>query len=153
MDQLQIESIDPVASTVTFSLDHELYPRDALYAAAYVFLDRAYVLLDRAGDRYLVHLRAKQALPEAELRAFGGELANELLAQTLRHRVVKANQSLIEQITALAITGAVGARSRAGEIAGDTSSDVGSSEETAAAEFLDDPLGLGTPWQDKKDPV
>ena len=67
-----------------------------LYAAAYVFLDRAYVLLDRDGARFLVHLRGKQALDEATLRAMAGEFENELLAQALRHRVVQANQRIIE---------------------------------------------------------
>src|SRR5439155_88257 len=37
----QIETLDPATLTLTLSLDVGLYPRDVLYAAAYVFLDRA----------------------------------------------------------------------------------------------------------------
>ena len=73
MTQTQIETLDANASTMTISLNDDLYPRDVLYAAAYVFLDRAYVLLDRAGERFVVHLRGKQPQDEATLRAMAGE--------------------------------------------------------------------------------
>ena len=108
MTHSQIETLDAGTSTLTLSLDTGLYPRDVLYAAAYVFLDRAYVLLDRDGSRFLVHLRGKQALDEPTLRAMAGEFENELLAQALRQRLVRANQRILEDITSLAITGAAG---------------------------------------------
>src|SRR5437660_12834871 len=98
MARSEIETLDAATSTLTLSLDVGLYPRDVLYAAAYVFLDRAYVLLDRDGARFLMHLRGKQPLDEVTLRAMAGEFENELLAQALRHKVVKANQKIIEQI-------------------------------------------------------
>ena len=43
MTRSQVETLDAATSTMTLSLDAALYPRDVLYAAAYVFLDRAYV--------------------------------------------------------------------------------------------------------------
>jgi His-Xaa-Ser system protein HxsD len=145
----QIETIDPAGSTLTLSLDLQIYPRDVLYAAAYVFLDRAYVLLDRQDSRFIVHLRTKQKVDEATLRAMAGEFENELLAQALRLRVAKANQRIIEDITALAINGATG---------GAESSDRGSADELFLIDvddpgddgFLDDPLGIATPWEKKK---
>ena len=147
MTHSQIETLDAAASTMTLSLDIGLYPRDVLYAAAYVFLDRAYVLLDRDGARFLVHLRGKQATDEAALRAMAGEFENELLAQALRHQVVKANQKIIEDITALAITGA------AGSVAGNEANEdpaLIDLEAPADDGFLDDPLGIATPWEARK---
>jgi len=129
---------------MTLSLEVGLYPRDVLYAAAYVFLDRAYVLLDRSGDRYQVHLRGKAALDETTLRAMAGEFANELLAQALRLRVVHTNQRLIEDIASLAISGAAGRAVHGDEAALidlDAPGDDG---------FLDDPLGIAVPWESKK---
>ena len=41
MTHTEIEKLDAQASTMTLSLDISLYPRDVLYGAAYVFLDRA----------------------------------------------------------------------------------------------------------------
>lgn len=144
MSHPQIETLDAAASTLTLSLDMTLYPRDVLYAAAYVFIDRAYVHLDRVEERYVVHLRGKQRLDEPTLRAMAGEFANELLAQALRLRVARANQKIIEDITTLAIAGAGGAPSAPAEpalIDLDAPGDDG---------FLDDPLGIAAPWEAKK---
>jgi His-Xaa-Ser system protein HxsD len=77
-----------------------------LYAAAYVFLDRAYVLLDRQDARFVVRFRSKRPLEEATFRAMAGEFENELLAQALRHQVFDANQRIIEDVVAVAIAGA-----------------------------------------------
>ena len=141
-----IETLDPASSTLTLSLDSSLYPRDILYAAAYVFLDRTYVLLDKNEGRFIVHLRGKQPLDEATLRAMAGEFANELLAQALRRRVVKANQRIIEDVTTLAIAGAAGGTPEHG---GDDGLMI-DEQNPAEDGFLDDPLGIATPWEPKK---
>lgn len=145
MTQSQIETLDTSTSTLHLSLDVELYPRDVLYAAAYVFLDRAYVLLDQREGRYLIQLRGKQELDEATLRAMAGEFENELLAQALRLRVVDANRRIIENITALAISGATGGTAPAED------SGLIDMAEPGEDGFLDDPLGIGTPWEAKKE--
>src|SRR5581483_9201477 len=108
MSRSQIETLNAGSSTLTLSLDVGLYPRDVLYAAAYVFLDRAYVLLDRRESRFVVHLRAKRPLDEPTLHAMAGEFENELLAQALRHQVAAANQRIIEDVVSVAIAGAAG---------------------------------------------
>src|SRR5262249_54843110 len=108
MKRSEIETLDAATSTLTLSLDVGLYPRDVLYAAAYVFLDRAYVLLDRIDSRFVVHLRGKRLLDEGLLQAMAGEFENELLAQALRHQVVDANQRIIEEVVEVAIAGAAG---------------------------------------------
>jgi len=146
MTHSQIETLDTQTSTLTLSLDISLYPRDVLYGAAYVFLDRAYVLLDRADTRFIVHVRGKQPMDEATLRALAGEFENELLAQALRLRVVKANQRIIEDITSLAIGGAVGG----GGGERDDDAELTALEADDGMDFLDDPLGIATPWEDKK---
>ena len=139
MGHPHIEKLDTKSSTMTLSLDIGLYPADVLYAAAYVFLDRAYVVLDRAGPRFEVHLRGKAELTEAQLTAMSGEFENELLAQALRRKVIKANQKIIEDITSQAIAGAAGGTLPTDFLAaGDDGMD-----------FLDDPLGIAVPWEDK----
>jgi len=106
------------------------------------------VLLDRDGSRFLVHLRGKQNLDEAALRAMAGEFENELLAQALRHRVVKANQRIIEDITSLAISGATSVPAPAGDGAADDA--LIDMDDPGDDGFLDDPLGIATPWEAKK---
>lgn len=147
MSNPQIESLDPTTATLTLSLEAGLYPIDVLYGAAFVFIDRAYVLLDRQIDakdgksaRYLVHLRGKGKTSEAQLRDIAGEFGNELLSQALRRKVVKANQKLIEDIATQAISGAAGGSLPADFLAGGDDDNL---------DFLEDPLGIAMPWEEK----
>ncbi len=139
MAQHSVESVDPKAHTITLALDLQLYPFDVVYGAAYVFIDRCYVLLDKTAGRCLIHLRGKTELSEKELLDLSGEFGNELLSQALRRKIVKQNQKIIEEITTQAIAGAAG-----GTLPTDflDSSDDG-------MDFLDDPLGIAVPWEDK----
>jgi His-Xaa-Ser system protein HxsD len=142
MTNSQIETLDPAASTLLLSLDAELYSRDVLYSAAYVFIDRAYILLDREADRYVIRFRTKQPVDEATLRGMAGEFENELLAQALRERVGKANQRIIEEVTALAIGGATTKSADSGLV------DLANPGEDG---FVGDPKGLGAPWHAEKE--
>ena len=148
MSQTQIDTLDSATATMTLSLDVGLYPRDVLYAAAYVFLDRAYVLLDRQDPRFVVHLRAKRPLDEATLQAMAGEFENELLAQALRHQVVDANQRIIEDVVAVAIAGAAGGVEESGGagLEGAPLIDPADPEDG----FLADPQGIARPWEPGK---
>lgn len=144
MAQHSVETMDAKHGRVTLALEIGLYPIDVLYGAAYIFIDRCYVLLDKdegqgRAARYLVHLRAKGEATEQELLALSGEFGNELLSQALRRKVVKANQKIIEDITTQAISGAAGGTLPTDFLdAGDDGMD-----------FLDDPLGIAVPWEDK----
>lgn len=147
MSSPQIETLDATTATMTLSLEAGLYPIDVLYGAAFVFIDRAYVLLDRHIDakdgksaRYIVHLRGKGKLSEAQLRDIAGEFGNELLSQALRRKVVKANQKLIEDIATQAISGAAGGSLPADFLAGGDDDNL---------DFLEDPLGIAMPWEEK----
>ncbi len=144
MTSVQIETLDPTTATLTLSLDVGLYPRDVLYAAAYVFLDRAYVLLDRQDSRFIVHLRAKRPLEEATFRAMAGEFENELLAQALRHQVFDANQRIIEDVVAVAIAGATAGVEPPG--GGGAAPELGDAEDG----FLTDPQGIAQPFEPGK---
>ena len=148
MTRSHIETLDAATSTLTLSLDIGLYSRDVLYAAAYVFLDRAYVLLDRVESRFVVHLRGKRPLDEPVLQAMAGEFENELLAQALRHQVADANQRIIEEVVAVAIAGA----------AGDPDGTAGTALEGAPLVdandpedgFVEDAGGIARPWEPEK---
>lgn len=139
-----IEHLDVEAGTMTLALDPGLYPIDVIYGAAYVLIDRCYVLLDRAqgekgkGGRYLVHLRGKSPLDKAGLEAISGEFGNELLSQALRRKINRANAKVIEEIVTQAIAGAAGAGLPQDFV--DDEDDM---------DFLDDPLGIAVPWEEK----
>jgi His-Xaa-Ser system protein HxsD len=143
-----IEALEPATSSLTLSLDVGLYPRDVLYAAAYVFLDRAYVLLDRVESRFVVHVRGKRPLDAATLQAMAGEFENELLAQALRLRVADANQRIIEGVVAVAIAGAAGDPDGTDgtALAGAPLMDPADPEDG----FVSDPNGIGKPFEPEK---
>lgn len=125
--------------TVQVEFDESLYPKDAIYGAAYVFIDRCYVHLDRAADRRVrVTLRSKSG-SIADGQALAGELENELLGQAWRLSIAGENRQLIESITSRALGGAAGPPGLDELLAMDID------EATA----FDDPLGIAMSWEEK----
>ncbi len=114
------------------------YPLAALYGAAYVFLDRCWVLLDRPSPAEVrVSLTYKTEPPEGALDALAGELAEELVSCAWRAGVAGETRSMIEQATSRAHSGA----------------DAGPSlDDLTRYEFGDDatadPLGLAMSWEE-----
>jgi His-Xaa-Ser system protein HxsD len=135
-----VVSLSSTERSVSMVIDAQPYPLQALYGAAYVFLDRCYVFIDRpAADRYRVTLSAKQAVEEPEaLRQLVGEFANELLSCAWRHQVTQDNRVAIETVTVQAIAGAMGEPSL------DDLADFDFTDEA-----LDDPLGIAQSWEEK----
>jgi His-Xaa-Ser system protein HxsD len=129
----------------SLEFDEDLYPLDAIHGAAYVFLERAYLFLERAADRRLrVRLKAKGS--DGDTAALAGDFENEALAQAYRRRLATENRALIESIASRALAGAAGPPGLDDLLA----MDIGA--ETA----FDDPLGIAMSWEEKyakkKDP-
>lgn len=140
-DLVQVDLADGTAS---LRVDGQLYPLEAVYAAAYVFIDRCWVLLDRDGDRVRVSLTPKptparaEGFDEAALSEVVGEFANELLSCAWRHEIARESRATIEAVTTQALAGARGAPTLTDLEAFDFS------EET-----FDDPLGIAMSWEEK----
>ncbi len=58
------------------SVNPEVYSLPTIYSAAYVFLDRAYIVLDKDGGKVMVYLKPKD---DKEPEKLGMEFHNELL--------------------------------------------------------------------------
>ncbi|MGM0574640.1 MAG: His-Xaa-Ser system protein HxsD [Myxococcota bacterium] len=128
---------------LVLQLDEGLYPQDVIFGAAYIFVDRAYVLLGRDGDTISVEIAAKdEDADEDALRALAGEFGNELLSQSLRRRITQQNKSILESIVSQALAGATGAM--VPEAFDDEVED-----EEDDLDFLDDPLGIAVPWEER----
>jgi His-Xaa-Ser system protein HxsD len=125
---------------ISLRVDSNLYPLEAVYAAAYVFIDRCYVFLDRSGaDRVRVTLSPKSGKLEGDAaRDVVGEFANELLSCAWRAQIARDNRATIEAVTAQALSGARGAPTL---------------DELEAFDFseeaFDDPLGIAMSWEEK----
>lgn len=136
----ELAAIDLGTGAVTLQVDESLYPLEALYGAAYVFIDRCFVTLDRpAAGRYRVSLASKKGdADEAALRTLVGEFANELLSCAWRHQITRDNRAVIEAVTLQALGGAMGPPSL---------DDLAKFDFTS--EPFDDPLGIAVSWEDK----
>ena len=95
ISELEELVFDSDGRRVAFTLDEELYPRDAILGAAYLFIDRCFVFLARPADR-LVQVRLKGKSDDADLEAIAGEFANALLDQVVRFRVSQSTGKLRE---------------------------------------------------------
>lgn len=129
------------AASVTLRADAGVYPLEALYGAAYVFIDRCFVLLDRPSeDRWAVTLSLKKPGDEdgEQLRALVGEFGNELLACAWRAQLTEVNRATVEAVAVQAMSGALGPPSLDDLEAFDFSD-----------EAFDDPLGIATSWEEK----
>lgn len=124
---------------VSFVLDEELYPRDAIYGAAYLFVDRAWIFLTRPADRQVeVRLKPKDVdrVERGTLEALAGEFANELLNQVLRQRVGASTRALREYTLARAL------------FTDDTQSSIDALlAELDAEELEEDELEISVPWR------
>ena len=127
------------ASTLTLEFDEALYPKDAIYGAAYVFIDRCFVHLDRPKDgRISVRLKPKPGV-ERTLDDLAGELENELLGQAWRRLITDENRLLIETVTTQALGAAAGPPGL------DDLLSMSIDEESA----FEDPLGIAMSWEEK----
>ena len=133
-------TVDLGSSAVSLTIDEALYPLDAVYGAAFTFLDRCYVMLDRPEPaRLRVTLTGKHAVTdEAALRELLGELGNELLASAWRQQLARDQRPLVEAVTLRAMEGALG---------GPSLEDLARFEFDEAA--LEDPLGIAVAWEEK----
>jgi His-Xaa-Ser system protein HxsD len=122
---------------VRFTIDESIYELDVIMGAAYLFIDKVYVFLDRGGDRQVVvSLRARAECSEEELEALAGQFSNELLNQALRKQVGEANGRLREYILARALFAAEGPSTIDKLLA-----------ELDAEEMASDDLDIPVPWE------
>ena len=131
-------SIDKEDNSARVVLDAKIYPKDVVYSAAYVFIDRAYVILEGDPEKHItVGLKPKAGSgnPEEIALEFQNELLNYLV---YKNRVEKAGplRNIIVQRALL------------------TNLEQSVEELTAVPggiieEWEEDPEGISTPWNEK----
>jgi len=125
---------------VSFSLDESIYPRDAIFGAAYLFIDRCYAFLTRPADGKVgVRLRPKGESDEAKLEALAGEFANELLNQVLRARIAESTTKIHEFYMQRAFFENTPTHSTIDALLAELDEE----------ELADDPLEISVPWEEE----
>jgi His-Xaa-Ser system protein HxsD len=116
----------------------KVYPLEVVYAAAYVFIDRCYVFLDkREGDAVAIRLRAQPDVPKKEFDKVVGGFENELLNQALRLKITKQTARTRDAIIHRALFSAMPESLNLNLV------------DEQPADYLDDPLGIAVPWEEK----
>ena len=132
--------VDSRGNQIALLLDEKIYPRDVSLAAAYRFIDRCYVRLERAGRKQLqVWLKGKRKLGLKALDALAGEFNNELLQQLMRQQVTARTTGIREAIVGRALMSAE-------PWTQETEPKTNKIEEL---DYSEDPLGIAVPWEEK----
>lgn len=120
------------------------YPLEAIYSASYVFLDKAYILLD--GDpkkEIIVTLKAKG---KEDLKKLGGEFFNELINYADYQRRAKETKKIREILLQRAlITNDPSVLQNNGEF----DKAMKKSGDDDDLDYLEDPEGIAIPWEEK----
>ncbi len=134
---------DAEKNLVRFDVDEKVFPRQVSVAAAYRFLDRCYVLLERAGrGKLAVSLKGKKKMARARLDELADEFGSELLHQLMRHQVAAQTDGLREVLVGRALLSAEPVEAFDQE-------DALLETDDADLDYLDDPLGIAVPWEEK----
>ncbi len=129
-----------MSKTYEFEIDTKFYPQDAVYSVAYLLLEKYYVKLKSGKkDSIVMQLTSDTALDRKQTDDLMRRIEQELINQTLRLKIAKENQKLREYILGKALLGA-----QFGAI--DNSAESPVTDE----DYIDDPLGIATPWEEQK---
>lgn len=126
---------------ISFTLNEELYPREAILGAAYLFVDRCFIFLTRPGDTLVdVRLKSKEPSSPEQLEILAGDFANALLDQVVRFHVAERTGRLREYTMARAFFTTPAQASIDQLLA-----------ELDAEEMMEDDLEIAVPWQNAGD--
>jgi len=128
--------IDKTKNQIIATVDSKLYPLEAVYGAAYVFLDKAYLRLDgNPKKEVLVILKGKKELTEKQLEKLRDEFLNELLNYGLRYKISESNKKIREYVVGKALFSAM-------------PPEIEETEEKDE-DWQKDDLGIAVPWEEK----
>lgn len=127
--------IDKGSNSVVVSVNPKIFPLEVIYSAAYVFLDRAYIMMDgNPQENILVQLKAKNN--NEDLQSLALEFNNELVSYAV-YVVQAARSSEIRKVIVQRALGTIEESIERPEI------EKLSEEEL---EPIEDPLGISKPW-------
>ncbi len=126
---------------VVLNINPKLYPLETIYSAAYIFLDRAYILLD--GDpktEIFIKLKPKE---KQDLEKLGGEFFNELINYADYQKRAEQTKKIRETLLQRALI------TNDPSVLEDDKEFDSLMEELDGEDYLDDPEGIAIPWEEK----
>ena len=136
------QTVNTNKQTVEAEIDENIFPREVITAAAYVYLDSCYIRLERASKKKVkVYIRSKKKVSAAKLKSLAGDFENEVLHQLLRYQLAEKTQKLREIIVGRALLSAQVQVTQPGSESFQA--------EDEDPDYLQDPLGIAVPWEEK----
>lgn len=77
-------------------VNEKVYSKETIFAAGYIFLDKAYILLDRVKDKIVVYLYPQDK--DTNLKTMSLEFYNELLNYAHYYSRLKVNAEAIKSL-------------------------------------------------------
>ena len=121
---------------VLFEIDEKIFPREAIFGAAYLFIEHSYIFFSRSVDQKILMTLKSKSGEASNLEALVGEFSNELLNQVLRFRLSESTAKIREYYMARAFL------SHPAQSSIDTLL-----AELDAEELEDDDLEISVPWE------
>ena len=89
-------------------VDCDIYSLDAVYGASYVFLEKAYIRLQKGkGSNVEIILKSREPINKSAIDKLGDEFMNELLNFSLKSQIAKNNKKIREYIVGRALASAL----------------------------------------------
>jgi His-Xaa-Ser system protein HxsD len=135
------ENIKIENNSAVLSINPKLYALDAIYSAAYVFLDKAYIVLDGDPEKeILVKIKPKEG---GDLEKLGNEFLNELINYADYQKRAEQTKKIREMLLQRALI------TNDPSIVEDDSEFDELLKELEDEDYPDDPEGIAVPWEEK----
>lgn len=143
MDTFDFVNISEAEANATLIVDTQVYSLDIIRRAAFGFVEHNFLFLEWLDEKQVAVTVSPKQVPTSEelLRRTVGELSNELLNQSLREQLMWDTRQIRELIVGRSLFAA------SGEEHEDLGFDLDFPDDDD--DFLDDPLGIAVPWEEK----
>lgn len=139
--------INKKKNSVFIFVNPKIYPLDVIYSAAYVFLDKTYILLDgNPKEKIMIELKPKE---KYDLEKLAREFCNELLNYAFYKEQAVRNAPLREKIIQRALI--TSELSTEQPILKELKEEKIPEFEATDADWREDPKGIAIPWEKKYD--
>ncbi|MBU4204937.1 hypothetical protein KKH26_02035 [Patescibacteria group bacterium] len=129
---------------VFISINPKIYPLDVIYTVSYVFLEKAYLILDGEPDKeIIVKLIAKIKVDKEQLRQLGNDFFNELINYGFYKNQSEKNNVIRQILLQKALFGDVGEDE---EELGDDLDEIDLEDDL---DEIEDPEQIAVPWEEK----
>jgi len=144
-------------NTFEFDVDLKVYPVQAIYAASYTFIEKAYVKIVAVNDdKVTVCLTSK----DSESKILESEFYNELLHHSLRLAISERNKDIRERIVVKALSSAVSNLNPSEKVKISKKESIAQAnldkqikqllKQAEKGTYKQDPYNIAEPWEEKK---